>query len=164
MKNEDIPKEYDTSDVKAVRRAITNVYSKGTFNPAAQNDIQLDIGKSRGVCKHKLKYDDVMQDNEAVENRAFIERTEDLRESFDDRYILVYCRKGPKIGFVFYDISILHFYTGCFTDPKTQVSDFRTLVQTLKPVEVVTLYLENSKELVKMMKNMTQRPILTYMT
>ena len=77
---------------------------------------------------------------------------------------MVYCRKDEQIGFVFYDISILEFYVGCFKDPKTNVGEFRTLVQTLKPVEVVTLYSENHKELVKIMKNMQQRPILTYLT
>jgi len=34
----------------------------------------------------------------------------------------------------------------------------------LKPVEVVTLYAENHRELVKIMRNMQQRPILTYLT
>lgn len=34
IKNED-KDEFNTTDVKAVRRAITNVYSRGTYNPAA---------------------------------------------------------------------------------------------------------------------------------
>jgi hypothetical protein len=34
----------------------------------------------------------------------------------------------------------------------------------LKPIEVVNLFSENSKELVKLLKNMNQKPIITYMT
>ena len=51
-----------------------------------------------------------------------------LREKFDDRYIVVYIRRNETIGFVFFDISILHFYVGCFEDPKTNTAEFRTLV------------------------------------
>mgnify|MGYP006893269363 CR=1 FL=1 len=40
----------------------------------------------------------------------------------------MYIRNENSIGFVFFDISILHFYVGSFTDPKTNVADFRTLV------------------------------------
>ena len=47
---------------------------------------------------------------------------------FDDRYIIVYVRQGSSIGFVFFDISILHFYVGSFDNIKTNLSDFRTLV------------------------------------
>lgn len=55
---------YDTTEVKAVRRAITNVYSKGTYNPAVQQEFKLDLGKSRGATKEKIKYDDVMGDQD----------------------------------------------------------------------------------------------------
>lgn len=65
---------------------------------------------------------------------------------------------------MFFDISILHFYVGSFDDAKTNLAEFRTLVQTLKPVEVVTLYAENHKDLVKLLRNLSHRPILTYMT
>ena len=54
-------------------------------------------------------------------------------DNFDDRYILVFARTGldteeQKIGFVFFDISVLHFYVGCFDDPKKQIMQFKTLV------------------------------------
>lgn len=77
----------------------------------------------------------------------------------------MYCRdKSDTIGFAFFDISILEFYVGHFDDPKTNVAEFRTLVQTLKPVEVVTLYSENHRDVVKLIRNMQQKPILTYLT
>lgn len=42
---------------------------------------------------------------------------------------MVYVRdKNDMIGFVFFDISILHFYVGHFDDPKTNVAEFRTMV------------------------------------
>jgi len=47
---------------------------------------------------------------------------------FDDRYIVVFIRNEAQVGFVFFDISILHFYVGIFTNPKTYVADFRTLM------------------------------------
>ena len=53
---------------------------------------------------------------------------------------------------------------GCFSDARTNLAEFRTLVQTLKPVEVVTLYAENSKEYVKLLRSLTQKPIISYMT
>lgn len=100
-----------------------------------------------------------------VDQRELCGPSENVREKFDDRYIIVYCRdKNDKIGFVFYDISILHFYVGKFENPKTNVAEFRTLVQTLKPVEVVTLYSENHRDVVKLLRNMQQKPILTYLT
>lgn len=44
------------------------------------------------------------------------------------------------------------------------MAEFRTLVQTLKPVEVVCLYSENHKEYVKILKNLHVKPIMTYIT
>ena len=45
---------YDTTDVKAVRRTVTNVYSRGTYNPSAvDNSIKLDIGRVRGGQKYQ---------------------------------------------------------------------------------------------------------------
>lgn len=90
-----------------------------------------------------------------VDQSALQQLESDGNARFDDRYIIVYCRdKNDNIGFVFFDISILHFYVGCFDNPKTNTAEFRTLVQTLKPVEVVTLYSENHKELIKLLRNM----------
>lgn len=50
---EEAEKAFDMSEVKAVRRTVTNVYSKGTFNPAVQSDVKLNLGKSRGATKQK---------------------------------------------------------------------------------------------------------------
>lgn len=55
VKNEE--NAFDTTDVKAVRRTVTNVYSRGTYNPAQINE-KLDMGKMRGGAGYK--YDDVM--------------------------------------------------------------------------------------------------------
>ena len=128
MKNEEPVDAFDTTNVHAVRRAITNVYSKGTYNPSAENDIKLNMGRSRGHRMNALKYDEVMENEENGNSRIADQMNEDGKGSFDDRYIIVYYRKENAIGFVFYDISILHFYVGSFTDPKTNVGEFRTLV------------------------------------
>ena len=42
MKNEE---KQNPDDVKAMKRAITNVYSRGTFNPNCQ---ELNLGRARG--------------------------------------------------------------------------------------------------------------------
>jgi len=39
-----------------------------------------------------------------------------MHQEFDNRYILIYVKRDNELGFVFFDISILHFYVGSFTD------------------------------------------------
>ena len=82
------------------------------------------MGKARGGAGQK--YDDVMGDGEAKDTNN--EPETNMKEKFDDRYIIVYLRKNDSIGFVFFDISILHFYVGCFEDNRTNTAEFRTLV------------------------------------
>lgn len=54
--------ELDTTDVKAVRRMITNVYSKGTYNPSVSDDVKMNLGNRRTIARNPLKYDEVMED------------------------------------------------------------------------------------------------------
>jgi hypothetical protein len=87
--------------VKAVKRVITQVFSKGNFNPNSNDnyDYKMSNARKMGIKDDELK-DEVNHDQILP-----------LKETFDDRYILIYARKNSddlsSIGFVFFDISIL---------------------------------------------------------
>jgi hypothetical protein len=70
-----------------------------------------------------------------------------------------------NLGFVFFDLSLLTFYTGSFEQNFTTqimsnqqaqselVDKFKTLLMQVRPVEVITLYKHNSSPFIRMVKH-----------
>ena len=92
------------SDVKACKREIIGIYTRGTFNPAL-------VGTSS---------------TEKKKNQSNL-----LDEGFDNRFVLVYVRNAlnTSIGFTFFDLTVLKFYVGSINSKKHNLlHKFRTLL------------------------------------
>ena len=90
------------SDVKACKREIVGIYTRGTFNPAL------------------VQNGENMNDTNA-----------NFDEGFDNRFVLIYVRNAANtsIGFTFFDLTILKFYTGSIKSKKMNLMHkFRTLL------------------------------------
>jgi len=142
---EEVDRELD-SEWKACRREVLGIYTKGTFNPGMVEPKQTP--PKRG--KHKKTLEDEQND-----------------QNFDNRYVLVFVRneQNTMIGFTFFDITILKFYTGSLKSRRQNLfSKFKTLLMQVRPLECVALHQESSKETVKIIRNLSFSPMVQYMT
>ena len=134
---------------KACRREIVGIYTKGTFNPGIVEMQHQTPEKKRGK---KSKQDLVKEEIEQIHE-----------QSFDNRFVLVYVRNdaNTKIGFTFFDLTILKFYTGSISSKKQNLMHkFKTLLMQVRPLECVTLHSESSKESVKILRNIQFSPMV----
>jgi hypothetical protein len=79
-----------------------------------------------------------------------------MNEGFDNRFVLVYVRNPSNtgIGFTFFDLTILKFYTGSIKSKRHNLMNkFRTLLMQVRPLECVALHSELSKDTAKVIKN-----------
>ena len=106
----------DIEEVKACKREIVGYYTRGTFKPA------LVVGSEK------------RDDTPKVQN-----------DGFDNRFVLIYVRNSTNtaIGFTFFDLTILKFYSGSIKSMKQNLMHkFRTLLMQVRPLECVALHSE----------------------
>jgi len=84
----------------------------------------------------------------------------DPNQGYEPRYVLALKRHGLEIGVTFFDIVTLKFYVGQFKDDEP-LSNFRTLVCQIRPVEVLVERELAQSEIVKMLKNTPSVPVFT---
>jgi DNA mismatch repair ATPase MutS len=78
-----------------------------------------------------------------------------IDEGFDNRFVLVYVRNAANtsIGFTFFDLTILKFYSGSIKSKKMNLMHkFRTLLMQVRPLECVALHSELQKDTAKLIK------------
>lgn len=71
-------------------------------------------------------------------------------------------RHGQEIGICFFDVTTLKFYVGQFTDDEP-MSNFRTLICQIRPVEVIHEREMANSDIIKMLKNTPVVPVFTPM-
>jgi DNA mismatch repair ATPase MutS len=82
--------------------------------------------------------------------------------SYEPRFVLAFKRVGNDIGITFFDLGTLKIYVGQFTDDE-HLSNFRTLIYQIRPVEVIHEREFSNSEIIKMMKNSPVVPAFSLM-
>ena len=81
---------------------------------------------------------------------------------YEPRFVLAIKRHGQEIGICFFDVTTLKFYVGQFTDDEP-MSNFRTLICQIRPVEVIHEREMANSDIIKMLKNTPVVPVFTPM-
>jgi DNA mismatch repair protein MSH6 len=81
---------------------------------------------------------------------------------FQPKFVLAIKRYGTDIGITFFDLATMKFYVGQFTDDEP-LSNFRTLICQIRPVEVLIERELITSDIVKMLKNTPIVPVFTPM-
>jgi len=79
--------EADRDDIKAVRREITNVYTKGTYNPGKSSGEKEVWSRNPGKWRYRDKFK-----GEETEEPLPGQDVCNPGTKFDDRYIVVFVR------------------------------------------------------------------------
>ena len=142
-------------EIKAVKRQITKVFSKGTTSGAAElalEDLDEEQGDQKRVALFESRY-----------ILFFIRSASDGNESTAQSSL---DEAEGHIGFIFFDISMLKVFTGVIDAASTfnQLEQFKSLLMQTKPAEIVTIYAEKSKQTIKIIKSLPVQPILSYVT
>jgi hypothetical protein len=120
-------------DIKAVKRQITQVFTKGTHN-AANNDRIYDDEDIRRPP---------MNDNRHILFfiRVYSFQGQSIEQDPNNPQAI-----NSHIGFLFFDIALLKVYTGLIkgTSKIDQIDRFKSLLMHVKPVECVTIFAEKA--------------------
>lgn len=86
----------------------------------------------------------------------------DPREAagYEPKFVLVLKKHGLDLGVVFFDLATLQFHVGQFTDDE-HLSNFRTLICQIRPVEVLFEREMANSDIIKMLKNTPVVPVFT---
>lgn len=81
---------------------------------------------------------------------------------YEPKFVLAVKKHGPEFGVTFFDIGTMKFYVGQFQDDEP-MSNFRTLICQIRPVEVLFEREMIQSDVVKMLKNTPVVPVFTPM-
>lgn len=82
---------------------------------------------------------------------------------YEPKYVLSYKKQGKEVGVTFFDVQTLKIYCGQFEDDE-HLSNFRTLICQIRPVEIIHEKELFNSEVLKMLRNSAIPPVFTAMS